>query len=153
MGASFRGAPLPDLRTGFQLRGREARLARGASCATARQPLARIDVDAPINLALAGATGPRVLDRPLKVDFVADSLPLDALPRFTDVVSNVHGRVDRRGRRTRHRNASAACSDSSASISRRSSSSRSASTMRDMGGLVHMTGTEIVIDSIGGEVG
>jgi hypothetical protein len=48
------------------------------------QPLARVDVSAPINLALSGVSGGRVLDRPLEVDFMADSLPLDALPRFTD---------------------------------------------------------------------
>ena len=116
-------------------------------------PLARLDVDAPINLALQGATGPRVLDRPLKVDFIADSLPLDALPRFTDIVSNVHGRVvgavAARGTGTQ----AAACSDNSVSTSRTFKLEPLGVSMSDIGGLVHMTGTEIVVDTIGGKSG
>ncbi|HMA03727.1 MAG TPA: hypothetical protein VKP02_15275, partial [Gemmatimonadaceae bacterium] len=92
MNASYRGAPLPDFRNGFQY-ANEKLVSHAEMLRNGGQPLAHIDVDAPINLALAGATTPRVLDRPLKVDFVADSLPLDALPRFTDAVSDVHGRI------------------------------------------------------------
>ena len=118
-----------------------------------RQPLAHIDVDAPINLALAGATSPRVLDRPLKVDFVADSLPLDALPRFTDRRVQCAWAHHRRGCGSRHGNEAGACSASSGSTSPRSSSTALGVTARDMGGLIHMTGKEIIIDTLGAKSG
>jgi Uncharacterized protein conserved in bacteria len=151
MNASYRGAPIPDLRNGFQY-SNEKLVAHAEMLRNGGQPLAHVDVDAPINLALAGATTPRVLDRPLKVDFVADSLPLDALPRFTDAVSDVHGRII-------------------GSIAARGTGTKPVVlgqlgldfatfklaalgvTARDMGGLLHMNGKEIVIDTIGARSG
>ncbi|MEO8881704.1 MAG: translocation/assembly module TamB domain-containing protein [Gemmatimonadaceae bacterium] len=151
MGTSYKGAPLPDLRLALNY-ANEKLVAHSDIMREGGAPLARLDVDAPINLALAGVTGPRVLDRPLKVDFVADSLPLDALPRFTDLVSNVHGRVigavAARGTGTHPRVLGQLGLDfatfrlESLGVD-----------MRDIGGLVHMTGTEIVIDTIGGNSG
>ena len=109
-------------------------------------------MDAPINLALAGATSPRVLDRPLKVDFVADSLPLDALPRFTDQVSDVHGRII---------GAIAARGTGRKPVILGQLGLDFATfkltalgvTARDMGGLMHMTGKEIIIDTLGAKSG
>ena len=150
-GTSYKNAPLPDLRTAFQYA--DAKLVSHADLMRdGGASLARIDVDAPINLALQGVTGPRVLDRPLKVDFVADSLPLDALPHFTDLVSNVHGRVigaiAARGTGTKPLVLGQLGLDfasfklESVGVS-----------MNDIGGLIHMTGSEIVIDTIGGKSG
>ena len=51
------------------------------------------DARVPINLALSGVTGDRLLADPMTVDIVADSLPVELIPQFTDVVSNVHGRA------------------------------------------------------------
>jgi translocation and assembly module TamB len=51
------------------------------------------DARIPINLALSGVTGDRLLPDPMSVDVVADSLPVELIPQFTDMVSNVHGRV------------------------------------------------------------
>jgi translocation and assembly module TamB len=114
--------------------------------------LARLDVDAPVNLALAGVTGSRVLDAPLKVDFVADSLPLDALPRFTDIVSDVHGRVvgavAARGTGTKPLVLGQLGLDFATF-----KLAPLGVTMNDIGGLIHMTGNEIVIDTIGGKSG
>ncbi|MEP7064575.1 MAG: translocation/assembly module TamB domain-containing protein [Gemmatimonadota bacterium] len=144
--ASYRGASVPDFRQGFQYANERlvshAELLRNGSA-----PLARIDIDAPINLALAGATTPRVLNRPLKVDFIADSLPLDALPRFTDQVSNVHGRiigaVAARGTGTKPVVLGQLGLDF-ASFKLEALGVNA----RDMGGLIHMTGREIVIDTL-----
>jgi hypothetical protein len=44
----------------------------------------------PVNLAM-GATGPRLLDAPLRVDVTGDSLPLDLIPAVTDMVAQVRG--------------------------------------------------------------
>jgi len=151
MNASYRGAPLPDLRTGFGYAD-EKLVSHAEIVRNGGQPLAHIDVDAPINLALAGATTPRVLDRPLKVDFVADSLPLDALPRFTDAVSDVHGRII---------GAIAARGTGRKPVVLGQLGLDFATfklaalgvTARDMGGLIHMTGKEIVIDTLGARTG
>ena len=47
----------------------------------------------PVNLALSGVTGSRLLPQPLTVDLKADSLPLELIPAFTGVVTDVHGRA------------------------------------------------------------
>ena len=52
-----------------------------------------VDARLPINLALSGVTGDRLLPRADVGRLVADSLPLELIPQFTDVVSNVHGRA------------------------------------------------------------
>ncbi len=151
MNASYRGAALPDLRDGFQY-ANEKLVSHADIVRNGAQPLAHIDVDAPINLALAGATSPRVLDRPLKVDFVADSLPLDALPRFTDQVSDVHGRII---------GAIAARGTGRKPVILGQLGLDFATfkltalgvTARDMGGLMHMTGKEIIIDTLGAKSG
>jgi translocation and assembly module TamB len=54
-------------------------------------PMATVTANLPLNLALSGVTGPRLLRQPLAVDLTADSLPLDLIPAFTGVVSEVHG--------------------------------------------------------------
>jgi hypothetical protein len=151
MNASYRGAPLPDFRNGFQY-ANEKLESHAEMLRDGERPLAHIDVDAPINLALAGATSPRLLDRPLKIDFVADSLPLDALPRFTDAVSDVHGRVI---------GAIAARGTARKPVVLGQLGLDFATfkltalgvTAKDMGGLMHMTGKEIIIDSIGAKSG
>jgi translocation and assembly module TamB len=151
MGTSYRGAPLPDLRTGFRYA--DERLISHAEMVRAGgQPLARVDVSAPINLALSGVSGGRVLDRPLEVDFMADSLPLDALPRFTDQVSNVHGRIV---------GAVAARGTAKKPVVMGQLGLDFATfrlealgvTAVNLGGLLHMTGKSIVIDSLGAQSG
>jgi translocation and assembly module TamB len=148
---SYRNAPLPDFRDGFQYAD-ETLVSHADLLRDGGLPLARLDVKAPINLALAGVTGPRVLDRPLTVDFVADSLALDALPRFTDLVSNVHGRivgaVAARGTGTKPLVLGQLGIDF-ASFKLEPLGVN----MTNIGGLIHMTGSEVVIDTIGGTSG
>jgi translocation and assembly module TamB len=57
------------------------------------QPMMVVDGRVPINLAFSGVTGGRLLPDPMSVDLVADSLPLELIPQFTDLVANVHGRA------------------------------------------------------------
>jgi translocation and assembly module TamB len=57
------------------------------------QSMATVDGRVPINLALAGVRGNRLLDEEMSVDLVADSLPVELIPEFTKAVSNVHGRA------------------------------------------------------------
>jgi translocation and assembly module TamB len=139
------------LRNGFQY-ANEKLVSHSEMMRNGGQPLARIDVEAPINLALAGVTGSRVLDRPLKVDFIADSLPLDALPRFTDAVSNVHGRIigaiAARGTGTKP----VVLGQLGLDFATFKLEALGVTTT-DMGGLIHMTGKEIVIDTIGAKSG
>jgi translocation and assembly module TamB len=90
--ATYQGAPLPDLRATLEYADRRlesyAELSRGEA-----SPLATLNANIPVNLALDSVSGGRLLDEPMKVDLYADSLPLDALPKFTDAVADVKGRL------------------------------------------------------------
>jgi translocation and assembly module TamB len=57
-----------------------------------KQPLVIADGTIPINLALTGVTGSRFpSDRQIALNVAADSLPLDLLPQFSDIIANVKG--------------------------------------------------------------
>lgn len=88
--ATYDSAAVPDMRGTF---GYAARLLTGHLDAlhNGGAPMAVVDARLPLDLALQGVTGPRVLDGPAAVDVVADSLPLELIPQFTAAVSNVHG--------------------------------------------------------------
>jgi translocation and assembly module TamB len=90
--ATYQGAPIPDFKATMEYADRRleshAELSRGKA-----SPLATLDANVPVNLALDSVAGDRLLDMPMKVDFTADSLPLDALPKFTDAVADVQGRL------------------------------------------------------------
>jgi translocation and assembly module TamB len=90
--ARYRGSPIPNLRTTFRYADQTLTL-RGDALRLTGAPLATVDATLPINLALTGVTGDRLLERAMRVDVVGDSLPLDLLPRFTDVVSDLSGRA------------------------------------------------------------
>ena len=88
----YQGTTLPDLRGRFGYANRELvthmdALRNGAA------PMASIDGRIPINLALGGVTGKRLLDAPMSLDLAGDSLPVELIPHFTDVVSDVRGQV------------------------------------------------------------
>jgi translocation and assembly module TamB len=149
--ASFRGSPLPDLRTTIQYA--DTMLAAHAELVRGRvPPLAELDAHVPVNLALSGATGSRLLDRPMRVDFHAVNLPLDALPSFTDVVSNVRGQlygaVAARGT-PQHPSLAGKLALDFASFH----IVPLGVTMANIGGALHMLGDSIVIDSLRGSSG
>jgi translocation and assembly module TamB len=86
----YKGDTIPELRGTFGYANRSFSaqldlLHRGGT------PMATVTANLPLNLALSGATSPRVLRQPLAVDLSADSLPLELIPAFTGLVSEVHG--------------------------------------------------------------
>lgn len=83
---------VPDVEASFDYASRE--LHADARMTQAAQPLLTAEAWIPIDLALSGATEPRFAeDAPLQIDILADSLPLEALPGFTDAIEDVRGRV------------------------------------------------------------
>jgi translocation and assembly module TamB len=89
-GGMYKGDTVPDLRGtfGYARRVLAAHLdllhRRGA-------PMATVTANLPVNLALTGVTGPRLLQRPMSIDLTADSLPVGLLPAFTGTVTDVGG--------------------------------------------------------------
>jgi translocation and assembly module TamB len=57
------------------------------------RPITTADARLPINLAFSGVSGDRRLPQPMTLDVAGDSLPVDLIPEFTDLVTNVHGHV------------------------------------------------------------
>jgi translocation and assembly module TamB len=53
--------------------------------------LAVVNGTLPINLALSGVTGPRLIDAPMDVKVVSDSVPLALIPTFTAAVTEAGG--------------------------------------------------------------
>ncbi|HEX7020111.1 MAG TPA: translocation/assembly module TamB domain-containing protein, partial [Gemmatimonadaceae bacterium] len=86
----YNGVEMPDMRTTFNYADR--RLVAEAVASRNRLPLAAAKAEIPIDLSF-NATGDRMLQEPLAIELVADSLPLDALPQFTDAVSDLRGRL------------------------------------------------------------
>jgi translocation and assembly module TamB len=146
--ASYRGTVVPDLRARFtyadEVLDAQAEALRGTGT-----PVAVAEGVIPINLALAGVTGSRLLDRPLEFELRADSLPLDVLPKFTDAISEVRGELvgvlTARGTpRSPEMTGLLALDFASFRVV------PLGVTMRDINGLVRLTGDTIVIDSLVG---
>jgi translocation and assembly module TamB len=89
---TYNGTPVPNLRGTFGYAD-ELLVTHAEALRVTGESLAVVDARLPINLALTGVTGDRLLPEPMAVDVTADSLPIDLLPQFTDLVSNVQGRA------------------------------------------------------------
>jgi autotransporter translocation and assembly factor TamB len=89
--AMYGATAMPDVRATFSYANTE--LVARAEAFRNNLRVALADARLPINLALTGVTGSRLIERPLAIDVQADSLPIDALPNFTTAVSDVRGRV------------------------------------------------------------
>jgi len=83
---------LPDVHGTFAYANRQLTTNASALDSTGRQ-LAVVNGTLPINLALSGVTGPRLLDEPMNVKVMSDSLPLGLIPNFTDAVTEAGGVV------------------------------------------------------------
>jgi translocation and assembly module TamB len=92
IGASHDGREFPDTRAGFAYAG--TRLVLDADFLDGGVVIGRAAGEVPIDLALADLDGPRLLDAPLALELRADGVPLEAIPVFTDAVSDVRGRID-----------------------------------------------------------
>jgi translocation and assembly module TamB len=89
---TYNGTPVPDLRGTFGYAS-DLLVSHAEALGRTGAPITLIDARLPINLALTGVTGPRLLPQAMAVDVTADSLPIELIPQFTDLVSNVHGRA------------------------------------------------------------
>jgi translocation and assembly module TamB len=88
-GATLRGAALPDARGRISYVHNE--LGAEVELISNGQRVAFAHARLPINLALSGVEGSRILDAPLSVEVEADSLPLAGLAGLTRNVANVQG--------------------------------------------------------------
>jgi translocation and assembly module TamB len=91
VGGTYTKAKLPELVGQFGYADR--RLVAHLDATVRRRSVMTVEGQLPINLALTGVTGDRLLPLPMSVDLVGDNLPIDLIPEFTDLVSNVHGRA------------------------------------------------------------
>lgn len=92
LGGVYKGDTVPELHGTFGYANRSATahldmLRHGGA------PMATVNANLPVNLALSGVTGSRLLPGPISVDLTADSLPLTLVPAFTGAVTNVRGRA------------------------------------------------------------
>jgi translocation and assembly module TamB len=90
--ATYQGTPVPNVSGTFDYADQRLAVNATARDSTGRQ-LAQINGTIPINLALSGVTGSRLLDLPIDVSLVSDSLPIDLIPKLTDAVTDVTGRA------------------------------------------------------------
>ena len=86
----YNTATLPEVHGTFNYSDRQLRTNATAVDSSGRQ-LAVVNGTVPINLALSGVTGPRLLDAPMDVRLKSDSLPLALIPNFTAAVTDVAG--------------------------------------------------------------
>ncbi len=91
-GAEYNNAPFPDL-LGRVSYADERLVTHIDAQHGASAPMMTVDARLPINLAFTGVKGDRVLDEPVSIDVVGDSLPMDLIPDVTDLVMDVHGRA------------------------------------------------------------
>ncbi|MBC7790812.1 MAG: translocation/assembly module TamB domain-containing protein, partial [Anaerolineae bacterium] len=144
---NYRGTEFPDVRATFQYADAEL-VAHAEVVKEGRStPLLTADGKLPVNLAFTGIEGDRFRDAALTLDIVADSLPLEVLPRFTDVVSDIEGRaigkIAVRGTLSRPVLAGAVALDlGSMRVV------QSGMRLRDITGALHIVGDTLVIDSL-----
>ena len=147
----YNAASLPDVHGNFSYANRQLTTTATAVDSSGRR-LAVVNGTVPVNLALSGVTGPRVLDAPMDVRLVADTLPLALIPNFTGAVTDVAG--------TARVNVAAAGTLKKptlrGSIQINDAQFRLAATgtlLSDVNGSVRMTGDSVYVDSIAGSSG
>jgi translocation and assembly module TamB len=112
-------------------------------------PMMTVDARLPLNLALTGVKGDRVLPDPISIDVVGDSLPVDLIPDVTDLVTDVHGRaaghVSVRGTlKNPELSGLVAVDHGTATIA------YTGATIDNIGGRIRMAGDSVYLDSLGG---
>ena len=80
---------IPDVRMAYRYGDR--RLEADATLVDEGRVALSADIAFPVDLALDRSPRPRVLEESMRVEVVVDSLPLESLPSFTDVVEDVRG--------------------------------------------------------------
>lgn len=148
VGGVYRGTSIPQLRGTFAYAHRVLATHLDA-LRMGGEPLLVADGRLPLDLALTGVTGSRVLDEPMTIDITADSMPLELAPLFTDALSGggglAVGRVSVRGTPRRP-------SIIGGLAFARGSVTIAATGMRidNIGGTVRMLNDSIYVDSLAG---
>ncbi|HEU4720990.1 MAG TPA: translocation/assembly module TamB domain-containing protein [Gemmatimonadaceae bacterium] len=145
---TYNEASVPDVHGTFAYATQRLTTNATAVDSTGRR-LAVVDGMLPINLALSGVTGSRVLDAPIDVKVVSDSLPLALIPNFTAIVTEAGG--------TARANVTVTGTlkkpDLRGSLALDRARFRLAATggmVQDVYGSVRMTGDTVYVDSIAG---
>ncbi len=89
---TYNETAVPELHGTFSYADRKLTTDASAVDSTGRV-LAKVNGTIPIDLALSGVTGSRLLDLPINVSLASDSLPIGLIPQFTTAVTNVSGRA------------------------------------------------------------
>ena len=146
--ARYNAASLPDVHGNFEYGNKTLALNATAQDSVGHR-LAVVNGTVPINLALSGVTGPRLLDKPIDVRLQTDSLPLALIPNFTGTVTDVAGtayaRVNVGGTLKKP--------DLRGSLTISDAQARLAATgtyLTGVNGSVRMTGDSVYVDSIAG---
>jgi translocation and assembly module TamB len=144
--ATYKGTAVPNVSGTFDYADQQLAVNATAVDSTGRK-LATINGTVPINLALSGVTGSRLLDLPINVSLVSDSLPIDLIPKLTDAVTNVKGRAigNVRVGGTLKRpvlNGEVTLVDGQFTLA------ATGATFRDVNGHVRMTGDSVFVDSV-----
>jgi translocation and assembly module TamB len=148
---TYNAARVPDVRGTFSYANQQLTTNASVIDSTGKT-LASINGTIPINLALSGVTGSRLLDLPINATFASDSLPIWLIPQFTTAVTDVGGRatgnVTIKGTLKKP--------DLQGNITLVDAHFRLAATgayFERMNGTVRMTGDTVYIDSIAGFAG
>lgn len=146
--AEYNGAPVPDF-IGRLTYADEKLAAHVDALHGSGQPMTTVDASLPVNLAITGVTGDRLLAQPLSLDVVGDSLPIDLIPDLTDLVSNVNGhaagKFSMRGTFKRPElNGTLTLDHATTTIT------ATGATISDMTGSVRMLGDTVFVDSLAG---
>ncbi|HKH91080.1 MAG TPA: translocation/assembly module TamB domain-containing protein, partial [Gemmatimonadaceae bacterium] len=145
---TYNAMSVPDVHGTFAYASQRLTTNATASDSTGRL-LAQVNGALPINLALSGVTGPRVLDAPIDVKVVSDSLPLSLIPNFTSIVTEAGGTARANvtvGGRLKQPELRGALTLDRASFRLTATGAR----VQDVNGSVRMTGDSVFVDSIAG---
>jgi translocation and assembly module TamB len=116
------------------------------------EPMTTADARLPLDLAFTGVNGARVLDEPMSIDVVGDSLPIDLIPEVTDLVSNVHGRAA--GRLAIRGTIEHPTLNGLVTVDRATTTVvYTGATIENIAGTIRMTGDSVYIDSLVGDAG
>ena len=89
---TYNDAPVPALHGTFSYADKQLTTNATASD-TSGKVLASVKGTIPIDLALSGVTGSRLLDLPINASLASDSLPIGLIPQFTSAIDKVTGRA------------------------------------------------------------
>ena len=144
--AAYKGTAVPDISGTFRYADQQLALNATAKDSTGRQ-LAQINGTIPINLALSGVTGSRLLDLPIDVSLRSDSLPIDLIPQLTDAVTNVKGRAVGNVRISGTLKRPVMRGEVTL-VDGQFTLAATGATFRDVNGHVRMTGDSVFVDSV-----